>query len=91
MSKQISNTELAQIVSNLLTSPEKVGELCTQMAFSQFMTDIAEVVTQHCGGQVSTPADTFTGSWLIAIRADESLPENGGIWQAYDEHGSLTE
>ena len=89
MSKQISTTELAQIVQQLLTDPEKVGELNTSEQFKHFMTDIAQVVTEFCGGNVSSFAQFHEGDWLVAIQADSSLPKGGGIWASYDPEGSL--
>lgn len=89
MSKQITNTELAQIVKQLLTDPEKVGQLGTSEQFKHFMTEIAQVVTEHCGGNVGSFAQFHDGEWLVAIQADSSLPKGGGIWASYDPEGCL--
>lgn len=84
MSKQITAAELAEIVTNLLTDPEGSGELATSEQFSRFMTDIANVVCDHCGGETRHPADAFIGPWLIGVHRNDSLPDNGGIWAKYD-------
>ena len=52
MSKQVSAKELAEIVTKLLTDPNSSGELDGFETFQQFMTDIAEVVCDHCGGEI---------------------------------------
>ena len=88
MSKQISNLELAEIVGKLLdTSNHENLEEYEQ--FQNFMTAIATVVCDYCGGEIAGPADDFTGEWLIGIWGNDSLPEDEGIWKDYDPEGEL--
>ncbi len=89
MSKQISNRELATIVARLLIKPDSIGQLDSQKKHLAFMTDIAQVVCDHCGGEIHYPADAFTGEPLIGIHGNDSLPADGGIWKTYDRDGSL--
>jgi len=89
MSKQITPTELATIVTTLLCNPDAAGELDSTEKFSAFMTDIAKVVCDHCGGQVMQPADHSVDIWLIGIHGNDSLPPDGGIWRNYDPEGEL--
>ncbi|HDS1721711.1 hypothetical protein NPS53_09375 [Pseudomonas putida] len=89
MSKQISQKELAEAVSKLLTDPEAAGELESSTAFAGFMTAIAEVVCDYCGGEVQQQADNTTGDFLVGIHANDSLQEGGGIWANYDPDGDL--
>lgn len=89
MSKQITPAELAEIITNLLTNPEKVGELCESHTYLSFVTDIAEVVCNHCGGEVRRPADFLDDACYVGIHGNDSLPEGGGIWAAYDKEGEL--
>lgn len=89
MSKQINNTELAEIITNLLTKPERVGELEDGSTFACFMTEIAEIVCKFCGGEVKNQADDFSGEFLVGIHGNDSLPEGGGIWAGYDLDGDL--
>ncbi|WP_341744732.1 hypothetical protein [Azonexus hydrophilus] len=90
MSKQITAAELAEIVTRLLTDTESTGELDDPCVFSSFMTNIAEVVCDHCGGEVRKPADDDDGQWLVGIHGNESLPSAfGGIWREYDPEGEL--
>lgn len=93
MSKQVSSKELANIVSNLLSGQS--GEIDEASAFAGFMTAIAEVVCDYCGGEVRHSASQIDdpaqpkGLWLIGIHGNDSLPEDGGVWRAIDPDGSL--
>lgn len=90
MSKQINPNELAEIVTRLLTEPERADELDSTDAFQSFMTGIAQVVCDHCGGEIHYPAEQFEDTWYIGIHGNDSLPdESGGIWQKYDPDGEL--
>lgn len=90
MSKQITAAELAQVVTELLTHPEKIGELESTEAFSSFMTDIAEVVCDHCGGEVRNVAGPMDDVWYIGIHGNTSLPDpSGGVWRDLDPDGEL--
>ena len=89
MSKQVNQKELADIISKLLTNPEAAGELESSTAFAGFMTAIAEVVCDYCGGEVKDQADNSTGEFLVGIHGNDSLPEEGGIWAGCDPDGDL--
>lgn len=90
MSKQVSAKELAEIVTKLLTDTNTSGELDGFESFQQFMTDIAEVVCDHCGGEVRNPADLLEDVWYVGIHGNDSLPDAfGGIWREYDQEGEL--
>ena len=90
MSKQISARELAEIVTRLLTDTQTTGELDSSEAFHGFMTDIAQVVCDYCGGEIHHPADSFDDISYVGIHGNDSLPDDvGGIWQEYDKDGDL--
>lgn len=90
MSKQINPSELAEIVTKLLTDTEATGELCTLESFEDFMTDIAKVVCDHCGGEVRYSAEQFDDVFYIGIHGNDSLPDAfGGVWREYDPEGDL--
>lgn len=90
MSKQLTAAEMADLVTKLLTNPEKMGALDTQSQFSSFMTAIAEVVTDHCGGEVRHPAEMSEDVWYVGIHANEDLPSlEQNVWAAYDPDGEL--
>lgn len=88
MSKQISAQELAEIVTKLLTGDPV--ELSGSETFSEFMTDIAEVVCKHCGGEVRHEAAPLEDVWYIGIHGDGRISEmDGGVWRDYDKEGEL--
>lgn len=90
MSKQLTAAEMAELVTILLTNPEKMGALDTQSQFSSFMTAIAEVVADHCGGEVLYPAEMGGDVWYVGIHANDSLPSlERNVWSAYDPDGEL--
>ncbi|MGB8421412.1 hypothetical protein [Paraburkholderia sp.] len=83
MSKQITATELAAIVTKLLTGES--GEVDGFESFQSFMTDIAKVVCDHCGGEVRTDAAPLESAWIVVIHGDDRLPDAfGGIWREDD-------
>jgi hypothetical protein len=86
MAKIISADELGLIVQKLLgdESPIESAEV-----FVKMMTEMAQVVTKYCGGEVINPASNFEDVWMIGIHANDDLPSDGGIWAAYDPDGSL--
>ena len=67
MSKQINAQELAEIVTKLLTNPASSGELVSSTTFACFMTEIAKVVCDFCGGEVRNQADNFTEEYLVEL------------------------
>ena len=89
MSKQISNGELAEIVTGLLVGRLAREQLDSTEKYAAFMTDIAKVITDHCGGEVADTASNFTEQWLVGIFGNHCLPEDGGIWKDYDTEGEL--
>ena len=92
MSKQVSAQELAEIVTKLLTEPDGAGELSGYETYQGFMTDIAEVVCNYCGGEIHHPASNLDDIWYVGIHGNNSLPSAcGGIWREYDKEGELFE
>lgn len=90
MSKQITATELATIVDRLLTKPASTGELEEFDVFQSFMTGIAKVVCDHCGGEVLNPALPLDDIWYVGVHGNDSLPDaSGGIWSEFDPDGEL--
>lgn len=91
MAKTIRPQYLAEIVSKLLTDPTTVGELDDAQTYADFMTEIAAVVCDYCGGEVQLPASVIEDQnvWGVGIIGNDSLPDDGGIWKSYDPSGSL--
>ena len=92
MSKLITPPELAEIVTALLVAPHLLGELSEQSAFGNFLQDIAQVVANHCGGEVAyvSPGE-HSGSaseevgLMVAIEPNDSLPSiRKNVWTYHD-------
>lgn len=90
MTKQISNGELAEIVTGLLVGRLASEQLDSVERYSAFITDLARLVCDHCGGKVSAmPADNSCEQWLVGIHSNECLPEDGGVWGKFDLVGEM--
>lgn len=84
MLKTVSARELAFLVKQLLINPQEMGEDMTTETYSRFMTQIAETVCDHCGGEICIAAAPNAGdmdAWFVQIKDNDSLPEHGGIWR----------
>ena len=90
MSKQISQQELAQILTKLLTDSNS-GELDESGKLAAFMTDLGQVVCDHCWGEIRREASSESGVWYVGIHGNDSLPEDGGVWKDFDPDGELFE
>ena len=87
MRKEVSASELATVVYNLLTEPERCGEFGSQESYLRFMTAAAALVADHCGGEVSRPAEESPAGYSVEIHSNDSLPEGSeGIWQTVGKH-----
>lgn len=89
MSKQITNVELAGIVSKLLISPDEQGELTEARTYQSFMTEIARVVSDHCGGDILNPASPLDGVWYVGVHWNDSVPATDGVWHNYDREADF--
>ena len=92
MSTIVTAQGLSKLVAGLLTAPEKMGQDMTSETFSDFMGDIAQVVCDYCGGEIDLKAEPLDGNidnWAIGIRGNDSSPEDGGVWAAFDTVGNL--
>ena len=82
--KIISNGDLAIAITRLLTDPEAYQEV---EHFGDFMSRLAQIVAEHCGGVAVGPADddfsdpdgSWEDRWLVGIssasgKEGESLP-----------------
>lgn len=89
MAKIITPEELAEVVTKMLAGEDGPDDKDT---YQSFLNDIAEVVCDYAGGEVgsvSLDKNDPNHDWLIAIRGNDSVPEDGGIWSNYDPEGEL--
>jgi hypothetical protein len=97
MSKFISPSELAEIVTALLIKPELLGELDSVEKHQGFFEDIAIAVSQHCGGCIGgvSPPETdenYLSDQLstpyVFVKPDSDLPSLlNNVWASYDLEG----
>ncbi len=85
MSKQITTSELSEIITTLLTT----DYIDDASLFSDFMREVAQVVCDYCGGEILNDPDCWLGEWLVGVHANDCLPEDGGVWKNYDLDGEL--
>lgn len=91
MSKQIKADELAEIITKLLTCSDADCAIDEKEVFGRFMTEVAQVVCDHCGGEVLNPASSMDGrDWYVGVHANDSSPDDGGVWSEYDPDGDFT-
>jgi hypothetical protein len=89
MSKQITAGELAEIVTKLLGDDTEIDDAGV---YQSFMTRIAEVVCDHCGGEVRNHASDFDDRWMIGIHGNDSLPDPvENVWKNYDTDVDFSE
>lgn len=94
MSKQITPSEIAEIVAGLLIKPELLNELETPEKHQAFFEDVAFVVSQHCGGRIGgiSPPDTDENYMVdefstpfVSVHPDSDLPSlHNNVWSSYD-------
>lgn len=84
----ITNAQLAAVVANLLTNPFS-DHIDSQESFEGFITDIANVICDYCGGVVLHPAryapakdsDKWGDHYQVVIGSSESSSEDD-VFQA---------
>lgn len=95
MAKVVTHKELAQIVDGLLLNPEALGQLAERAQYESFVDAIAQVVADHCGGEIGpidwieTDDDPDALECSFIVRGNESLPSDGGVWKFFDSEGEL--
>lgn len=99
MAKILRSNELAEVVTGLLIAPESMNALETPDQYLRFMTAIAQVVADHCGGEVhhatlgldERSVKTFGDDLevaTVAIAPNHSLPPVRACpWAHFDPQG----
>ena len=85
---QLDAQRLQALLDHLLRStPQGID------SYQVFITDIADVLCRHCGGETVAIADLDTrkGVWNIWIARNDSLSDDGGIWADYDPSVSFAQ
>ena len=93
MAKIITKNELQEIVNKLFV--DESGEYLSESTqVEEFLRNITEAVCSVCGGEVGNVDTVDDGDGLgmtIAIRPNDCLPSDGGIWKEYDTDVTWTD
>lgn len=81
MAKILTDKEIADIVRRAIHEPE----IDDVHQYLEFLTDISEVITNHFGGDFSSVGYDPEEGYTIAIRHNEEVPDDGGIYKDYDK------
>ena len=76
---KITTTQLANIVSTLITNPDKLGELSEASVHQEFVKEIALLVCGYCGGELAS-IDKNGPDMVMEFEPNDCSPEDGGIW-----------
>jgi len=79
MSKILTDEELLSIIKAAITG-EQIDDRET---YKRFLGDLAVVVTDYFGGEPGT-VDYEEEEYYVAIRINDSVPCDGGIYKGYD-------
>lgn len=82
MAKVLTDKELGEIIWKA-THDETTIE-CAD-SYEHFLEDLAGLICDHFGGtrgNVGRPDTDLT--WTVGIHVDESVPDDGGVYAAYD-------
>lgn len=85
MAKILKDTELVDIIRRAVHAE---GEIECDDAYTAFMEDLGDLVCKHFGGERGTvaPPDEAEGlPWTVAIRLNDSVPSDGGVYRRYDK------
>ena len=85
----ISPAQLERLASKLVTAPEAIGELDTADKYAEFLNDLAQVICDHCGGEIIHEATAQ--SYQVTIGRNDSLPDDGGVWSQLPAHVSAAD
>jgi hypothetical protein len=83
MAKILTGKELGEIVRRA-TNDDSLIE-CAD-SYEHFLEDLADLVCNHFGGSrggVHEPDDSLP-EWTVAIRFNECVPPDGGVFKDYD-------
>lgn len=88
---QLDARALSELVTRLLTEEPPLVD--SYEGFQSLMTDLADTVCRHCGGETTALAelDLKRQTWSVWIAPNDSLPADGGIWADYDPGVSFAE
>jgi len=82
MAKVLTDAELADVIARAVQG----GLIEEAAAYEHFLQDLGELVSSHFGGmRGSVGRSDGDFPWSCAFHIDESVPDDGGVYAAYDQ------
>jgi hypothetical protein len=84
MAKILKDKELGEIICKATCRNDE--SFVSADAYEHFLEDLADLVCDYFGGRrgsVGRPDDSM--KWTVAIRFDECVPSDGGVFKDYDK------
>jgi len=86
MSKVLSDKELGDIIYKAVNDYYLIDDADS---YRHFLEDLAVLVTDHFGGDVSMVDVGADDGWYVNIHHNECVPEDGGVYRDYDQDMSI--
>lgn len=86
MAKILTDIEMAEIIDKIVNDADN-PVIVDQDVYFRFLNDLAELITDYCGGDHGTPsydASDKLGN-TVAFHINDSVPSDGGIYKDYDQ------
>lgn len=84
MSKILTGREMGDIIHKATHDPAIIDD---QDQYLRFLTDLAELITDHFGGAHGEATHTHAYNsigYAVAFDVNECVPDDGGIFKDYD-------
>lgn len=93
MSKVLTDTEVLEVVQKIITGDNIISE---SLVYEKFLKDLGSLVANYCGGDCTAVSEPLgdgdpDDTWCIHFEADESVPEDGGVYASYDTDVTVEE
>jgi len=82
--KVLTDKDCADIIRRAIYDSDLID--CTDQ-YEYFLSDLANLITEHFGGQCSLVDVGPDGNWYVCINENECIPEDGGVYNQYDSDG----
>jgi len=81
MAKEIQDYNLIKIVRNSINT----DLIDDADQYKNFLKDISNVICDHFGGEFVKVKETHDGGYSVLIKANDSLPDDGGVFADFDK------
>ena len=84
----LNENQIVKIINKLITT----NEIDDSQNYIEFLSDIGEVLTNHCGGDVlEIKHSRKFDSYIIKINENDSIPDDGGIYKDFIKKEDLNQ